>query len=174
MLYSTTGTEISSFKKIGSSIAIPQQWKEYTADLPAGTRYFAIRCTSRDQYILFLDDITYRKAARDLRLTGYNVYRNDALITATPVTETTYTANYTADKNDVYKVAAVYNIGESHATTANWDSGAGISEMNTAATNASTEVYDLSGRKVSNEKLARGGIYIIRNGKQTRKVYMKD
>lgn len=174
VLYSTTGTEISSFKKIGSSIAIPQQWKEYTADLPAGTRYFAIRCTSRDQYILFLDDITYRKAARDLRLTGYNVYRNDALITATPVTETTYTANYTADKNDVYKVAAVYNIGESHATTANWDSGAGISEMNTAATNASTEVYDLSGRKVSNEKLARGGIYIIRNGKQTRKVYMKD
>lgn len=173
VLYSTTDTNTASFKKIGSTITVPEQWKEYSAKLPAGTKYFAIHCVSKDQYILFLDDITYRKAARNLTLTGYNVYRNDELLTSNPIAETSFVANFAASKDDVYKVSAVYNIGESHATEAKWDSEAGISEINAAISNDMSEIYDLSGRKLSKNELMRNGVYIIKNGKHTRKVYAK-
>ena len=112
MLYSTEDCDTASFKKIGATITVPGQWKQYTATLPADTRHFAIRCVSQDQYILFLDDITYRKAARDFSLLGYNVYRGNELLTTAPIPATAYTDN-AGTEDAVYSVSAVYNTGES-------------------------------------------------------------
>lgn len=173
VLYSKTGTQTADFTKIGNTITVPEQWTEYSVALPAGTKYFAIRCVSKDQYILFLDDITYRKAARDFRLLGYNVYRNDVLLNSAPVSATSYVADFAADKNDVYKVSAVYNTGESHLTAAEWDGGTGIAEIGSGAENMPKVVYDIAGRRIPADKIVNGGVYIIKQGKQTRKVVAK-
>ena len=79
---------------------------------PEGAKHFAIRCISRDQYILYIDDVTYRPAKSGLELVGYNVYRNGQLLNTTPLTATTYTDNAPAGTH-TYTVTVVYNEGES-------------------------------------------------------------
>ena len=128
---------------------------------------------SKDQYILFVDDITYRKAARDFRLLGYNVYRNGTLLTPTPVTTTTFEAAFAADKADTYEVSAVYNTGESRRSTAFWDGASAIGEITGDASAKAVEAYDLSGRKVDAARLLPGHVYLIRQGNQTRKVLVR-
>ena len=73
---------------MGSTLTVPGSWKQYSACLPEGTHYFAIRCVSKDQYILFIDDIYYRRAEKKLTLKGYLVYRDGSCITAAPVPDT--------------------------------------------------------------------------------------
>lgn len=171
VLYSTTDTETASFKKIGATITVPGSWTQYPINLPAGTRYFAIRCVSKDQYILFIDDITYRKAARDFRLQGYNIYRNDELIGNVAKDENSYFIGNSQNTTDVYKVSAVYNTGESRATVADWGIS-GITDIEADGNGGNARVYDLSGRMIPANK-ALHGVYIIKDGKQTRKVIMK-
>ena len=173
VLYSTSGTETADFKKLGATITVPTQWQEFSANLPEGTRYFALRCVSNNQYILFLDDITYRKAARDFRLLGYNVYRNGELLTAAPVSTTSYVANVTADKNDNYSVSAVYNTGESRLTQAVWSGTDGIFSIDADGMAQDVVVYDLTGRKVEPSQIVRGGVYIVKQGGKTRKIAVK-
>ena len=144
-----------------------------SANLPEGTRYFALRCVSNNQYILFLDDITYRKAARDFRLLGYNVYRNGELLTAAPVSTTSYVANVTADKNDNYSVSAVYNTGESRLTQAVWSGTDGIFSIDADGMAQNVVVYDLTGRKVEPSQIVCGGVYIVKQGGKTRKIAVK-
>lgn len=171
VLYSTTGTAVDDFKKIDATITVPGSWTQYTATLPAGTRHFAIRCTSQDQYILFVDDISYRRAARDFSLIGYNVYRDDNLLTASPVTARTYN-DPDGTKNAVYKVSAVYNTGESLKTRAVWGDPAAIGSLeNTIGT--TKEVYDISGRRLPETMTPGRGIVIVKQNGKTRKVLVK-
>ena len=173
VLYSTGAKSTSEFKKIGSTIKVPGQWTEYSVDLPAGTRYFAIRCTSSDQYILFLDDITYRKAARDLRLLGYNVYRDGTLLTASPVTTTSYVDNHEADKSNIYTVSAVYNEGESRQTTAAWDGLSGIHSTSADDSGMPAAIYDITGRRLPDASHMSSGVYVVKKGSKTRKIYVR-
>lgn len=159
ILYSTTANEPEAFTRIGNQITVPGSWKNYTADLPEGARYFAIRCVSKDQYILFLDDISYRRAASDQKLLGYNVYRNGELLTASPITETSYfDANQQMDSN-IYEITAVYNTGESRAAKF-IGINTGISSITTPARSSAT--YDLSGRRIPAD--SRG--LIIKDGRK--------
>lgn len=168
VLYSTTDTLVTSFTKIGNTYTVPQAWTQYSVALPEGTRHFAIRCTSLDQYILFVDDITYRKAARDFRLLGYNVYRNGTLLTAAPIAATSYT-DASSSEGD-YCVSAVYNTGESRQTAAQWVSPSGIGGLTTDSS-APTAVYDAQGRLLPSTSLpATHGVYIVRKGGKTVKV----
>lgn len=118
VLYSTEDAERENFTKLGSTLKIPGKWTKYEQTLPDGTRYFALRCVSLDQYILFLDDITYRKAARDFQLMGYNVYRDGELLNASPMEATAYTDVAAGNETHRYEVTAVYNTGESAASPA--------------------------------------------------------
>ncbi len=115
VLYSTTTTDISAFTRIGNAINISTEaWKEFSIELPEGTKYFAIRCTSNDQYVLYIDDITYRPAQNKLTVQGYNIYRNGEKINETLVdAETTYYQVTSITDGEVYQVTAVYNQGES-------------------------------------------------------------
>ena len=170
--YSTTGTATTDFKKIGSTITVPASWKEYTANLPEGTRYFALRCVSLDQYILFVDDITYRKAARDFSLLGYNVYRNDELLTATPIATTSFSDN-AGSENDEYSVSVVYNVGESRKTPAIWGDPTSIGAVATDSDNTTNAVYDLAGRRLADGATLGKGVFIVKQNGRTKKVLVK-
>lgn len=125
VLYSTTDTKPESFVKIDnvgnypSDGTIPEEWTEFTADLPASALHFAIRHISPDSYALYVDDLTYEAPSAypaDLALTGYNVYRDGALLEN--VAATAHTDLPGADGNYAYRVSAVYNHGESRACEA--------------------------------------------------------
>ena len=83
-------------------------WTEYTADLPAGTRHFALQCCSQEGFVTMIDDIAFTVEAKTV--VGYNVYRDGQLIATLPATTTTYTDPSTPH---FYTVTAIYEQGES-------------------------------------------------------------
>lgn len=173
VLCSVEGKSIGSFKKVGSTITVPGQWTQYSADLPEGARYFALRCTSKDQYILFVDDIKYRKAGTGLKLLGYNVYRDGTRLNASPITATKYTDNRSVDTDVTYSVKAVYNTGESRAANAVWDAALGISGVGVGNGSAQVRIYDLSGRQMPLGASLKKGVYVVRDNGKTRKICIK-
>lgn len=120
ILYSTTGTNVEDFKLVQEFKAIPAMWTQYTAYLPAGAKYFAIRCTSYDQYMLFVDDITFRAKngpTETIAVTGYNVYRDKVKLTAEPLTVPAYTDEAVDNTSTyTYAVTALYPAGESRVS----------------------------------------------------------
>lgn len=120
VLFSSTNSDVQSFSRVNDAAIInevPVEWTKITAQLPAGTKFFAIRCTSTDQFALLIDDITYTPASatpEELSLVGYNVYRDGEKITPVAGVESTYTdATITKDGDYKYKVTTVYDKGES-------------------------------------------------------------
>lgn len=118
MLYSLGGTETSEFVRVKSISAVPGAWTKYTFQVPDGAQYFAIRCTSDDCAMLFIDDVTFKpfsEAALDL--VGYNIYRDGVKINAAPVTDTSYIDNVAVSReaavDHVYQVSAVFAESES-------------------------------------------------------------
>lgn len=173
VLCSVEGKSIGSFKKVGSTITVPGQWTQYSADLPEGARYFALRCTSKDQYILFVDDIKYRKAGTGLKLLSYNVYRDGLRLNASPITATKYTDNRSVDTDVTYSVKAVYNTGESRAANAVWDAASGISGVGEDNGSAQVRIYDLGGRQMPLGASLKKGVYVVRDNGKTRKICIK-
>ncbi len=118
ILYSTTGTDVEDFTLVEEFKAIPPMWTQYTAYLPEGAKYFAIRCTSYNQYMLFVDDVTFRAKngpAETVAVNGYNVYRDKVRLNAEPVTVPTYTDEAVDNSSTyTYAVTTLYAAGESH------------------------------------------------------------
>lgn len=173
VLCSVEGKSIGSFKKIGSTITVPGQWTQYSADLPEGARYFALRCTSKDQYILFVDDIKYRKAGTGLKLLGYNVYRDGTRLNVSPITATKYTDNRSVDTDVTYSVKAVYNTGESRAANAVWDSASGIDGVGVGNAVKHVRIYDISGRQIPLGSSLKTGVYIVWENGKAHKICIK-
>lgn len=167
VLYSTTGKEISDFVLAGSPVdEVPEQWTEYSFNLPEGARYFAIRCTSKDKYVFMIDDITYCPKANVSSETfaGYNVYRDGVCLNESPVKATTYVDDR-VDKGDyTYVVTAVFGDEESNISNL---STAIVTESLSGIDNIYTDdeelvIYDLMGRRLDQPVK---GINII-NGKK--------
>ena len=173
VLCSVEGKSIGSFKKVGSTITVPGQWTQYSADLPEGARYFALRCTSKDQYILFVDDIKYRKAGTGLKLLGYNVYRDGMRLNASPITATKFTDNRSVDTDVTYSVKAVYNTGESRAANAVWDSASGIDGVGVGNAVKHVRIYDISGRQIPLGSSLKTGVYIVWENGKAHKICIK-
>ena len=116
ILYSTTGKAVEDFTRLEAVDNVPEEWTEYSYDLPAGAKYFAIRCTSNDKFIFLVDDVTYipaNAAQQELALVGYNIYRDGEKINAEPVAETTYIDKTASEGTHTYVVTVVYDKGES-------------------------------------------------------------
>lgn len=120
-LYSTTDNKVESFRKLGNA-SVPmnealgengQPWTEYSYDLPQGALYFAIRHISKDGFIFMLDDITYNAGGGDIKLLGYNVYRNGEKVNSSLVAEPSYVDAEAPKGTHKYHVTAVYDLGES-------------------------------------------------------------
>ncbi|MBD5356072.1 MAG: fibronectin type III domain-containing protein [Bacteroides sp.] len=110
ILYSEGSLNTDDFISTGITCDPNESWKEVTAEIPSGAKYFAIHCNSFYGGMLMIDDVTYEAAAREL--TGYNIYRNDELIATVDANTLTYSE--AAPSGQVsYKVTAIYSVGES-------------------------------------------------------------
>lgn len=127
-LYSEGGTSTDDFIKIGSTITVPGAWTSYSFTLPNEARRFAIRCVSNDQYILYLDDISYRRKSTGLSLLGYNVYRDGTLLNDAPIDRTVWSETM-PEGDHAYAVSAVYTAGESILSPAVMPSATGIGSV---------------------------------------------
>lgn len=181
LLYSTTDMKVESFVKVENvtnypaNNQLPEVWTEYSAKLPEGTKYFAIRHNSYNSFAMYIDDIKFQAAPvvpEDFKLEGYNVYRNGEKVNETLVTETTFKDKVTEDAMYTYRVSAVYNYGESrHSEPVEVvvkDSGV---EDITAPQGPAT-YYNLQGMKVSESNMV-PGIYIKTVGNRAQKVIVK-
>ncbi|MDO4211672.1 MAG: hypothetical protein Q4D23_08175 [Bacteroidales bacterium] len=153
--YSTEDMEPESFVDLdNSTTTVTQEWKEYTFDLPEGTKYFAVRATSHDALALLVDDVTYvpaTQAAQDIKLVGYNIYRDRYLVATCPADALTMTDTPDPDYH-TYRIAAVWDKGESALTPHLDVDTRKIDSLGTVVADPATSnavSYDLSGRRAS-------------------------
>lgn len=167
ILYSTTDTKLSSFTRVTTVNNVPEAWTQYSYELPAGARYFAIRCVSDNTFAFFVDDITYTPAhpADGLVLNGYNIYRDGALITPSPVAATSFVDTEAGIGEHSYALTAVYNRGESAMSPAASIITTGIESIFTEG--RTQNVYSVDGLLILRDatigqvKMLPRGIYII-------------
>lgn len=103
--YSTGSLDPTDFIKIeeaGGSVPGPtgiteqtfvQGWTQYTAALPDGAKYFAIRSCATGALMLMVDDARFIPAPgffADETVRGYNVYRDGTKINESPITQTSF------------------------------------------------------------------------------------
>ena len=107
---STTDNDPSSFTQLGNTYSISvSTWVEQTVDLPAGTKYFAIRHTSNDMFALLIDDVTYEGV---IKPESYNVYLDGQLVGSVDAADPlTYDFNNLAAGDHTAAVSAVYEGG---------------------------------------------------------------
>lgn len=156
ILYSTTDTRPESFTKLDEA-TVPDAWTEYKYNLPAGAKYFAIRCVSRDRFCLLVDDVTFDRAAKPLNVTfsGFNVYRGNELLNAAPVAEPHFTAPHKEQAD--YSVKVVYDKGESARSNIVTLEHSGVSSVIPGM--KADQLYDTKGLPVYAPE--KGHIYIL-------------
>lgn len=138
---------------------IRNKWKEYQVELPEGTKYFAIRVTSKFQQMLMLDDITYESGVGTI--IGFNIYRDGQNI-ATVDAQTTIFKDNTADKgNHNYTVTVIYDEGESRMSNS-------VSAVTSLKDNAKAEtiVRTIPGHIVISNSSGQKVAVFAANGKQ--------
>ena len=170
---STTDAHHDSFVKLNAEdrIYVTEGWREYSFDVPEGTRYLAVRCIRRS-VMLMIDDFTFAPATSDepvRTLTGYNVYRDGELIAFVAAPETSFTTEKTGSDSRYY-VTAVYEEGESLPSMEVTVTSTAISEVMTGLPTGA-RIYDLQGRQLSE---LQPGVNIVRYSDGTaRKVLVK-
>lgn len=138
---------------------IRNKWKEYQVELPEGTKYFAIRVTSKFQQMLMLDDITYESGVGTI--IGFNIYRDGQNI-GTVDAQTTIFKDNTADKgNHNYTVTVIYDEGESKMS----NSVSAVTSLNDNV-KAETIVRTIPGHIVVSNTIGQDIVIFATNGKQ--------
>lgn len=164
--YSTTGNNPEDFTTTVRKQECGSTWTEYTAELPAGAKYFAIVCVSRNMMMLQIDDVSYEKGG--LTANSYNIYRDKQLIGTS--TTPSYLDTDATPGNHVYNVTAIFDEGESSLSN---DAMITITSINEhqVGNAVATEHYAADGSRVSP---AKKGVHIVRysNG-DVRKVIVK-
>ena len=115
VLASTTDNVSTCFTAVQSMSSSSTEWAEYTAELPEGTKYFAIRHTSNDIFALFIDDITCKTATPPTGTVpdAYNIYLDGELVATVDGDVNTYTIEGVEPGDYVCSVTAVYGDTES-------------------------------------------------------------
>lgn len=118
--FSSTGKEPADFTESYPSGKVPGAWQQYNAELPEGTKYFAIHYHPSMAIMLMLDDFTFTPAyaATPLQLAGYNIYRDGAKLNEEPFEELEYNDDAVAEGDHVYHVTVIYDRGESRGSNA--------------------------------------------------------
>ena len=165
VLASSTDAQPASFTKVAEGSIDVTEWTEVTAQLPAGTKFFAIRHTSTDVFGLMVDDITYLGGASAAE--SFNIYVNGEKIANVAGDKTEYivTPDKFAAGEQEFAVNAVYASGESKPVAVKLTVVTGIKQI--ADGNKTFDVYTLDGKLVRQQaKSLEGlkGVYVI-NGK---------
>lgn len=187
IMYSEGGLETDDFISTGITFEPNDTWQEFTAEIPAGAKYFAIHCNSMYGGMLMVDDVTYEAADREL--TGYYIYRDGNIIAKVDAETLTYSEPIPT-KEAKYKVTALYTIGESSpceeltsssATTLEAIGAKVIAANGSLIINNANEnminIVSIDGKTIFNEK-SKGtislpvskGIYIIQIGNHVTKI----
>lgn len=118
VLYSTTDSHYDSFTSLTENgrVYIQPNWREYTYNVPDGTRYVAIRCIRRT-VMLLIDDLSFDihdGQHAEATLIGYNVYRDGVCVNgSTPIAVPEFFDDTVGSGNHTYRVTALYEQGES-------------------------------------------------------------
>ena len=164
VLISTTDKNIENFIMLyEGQCDDAKEWREYQYQLPIGTKYFAIKHTSRDIFGIMLDDITYIPKSEEI--VNYNIYVDGEFKTQVPANTRSYT--FTTDMNhQELAVSAIYTNGlESKPTIVSLITN-GIEKPTEGNENNSKNIYTIDGRPIYHgaQKLEKG-LYIIGNKK---------
>lgn len=168
VLYSTTDTETASFTKV-ADVEAPLEWTEFTADLPEGSKYFAIRNTTNGEFAFvgMLDDITYMAGASSCD--AFNIYVDEVLVGSVEGGVLTFTTDVLPAGEHKVSVTAVYGDVESLPVdaTVTIEVATAIEEVINAE--SLQNVFRFNGVKVrSNAETTKDlqkGAYIINNKK---------
>ena len=106
-------------------------WHEYSFDLPADARYFAIHCISSGTFALLIDDISYTAGYSGLEFLGYNLYRDGERLNSDLLSALTFVDSDVVDGNAEYGVSAIYDLGESPMAT--WVKQSGVDAVATSS-----------------------------------------
>ena len=140
---------------------VPDEWTEFSFDVPEGAKHFAIRCVSEDQFFLMIDDIEYLGKVHEIL--GYNLYRDGEKVNDEPLSTVDF-EEVIGDVRHEYNVTVVYDDGESaFSNTVTLGSTTGIETVVNGQHTIAGETYDLNGRHITGTP--QRGIY-IRNGKK--------
>lgn len=166
VLYSTTNKNRESFKKVAGPEVPTMNWIEKSYELPAGTKYFAIRHTAKEAFGLLIDDVKY--AVRGGAVAKYNIYVDQQLVaTLNADGELAYLAASLADGEHLFSVTAVYANGIESVPVSTKLIVSGIDSI-TLDSNTLVDVYTLDGklvRKQTNTLKDLRGVYVI-NGQK--------
>lgn len=116
ILASSSGNAVADFKLVKKFETVPTEWTEFSADLPEGTKYFAIRCTSSNTFMFFVDDVTYIPAvhpATKFNITGFNLFVNGKRVNNSPIFSMAYNHMPAAGTDPEYALSVIYDHGES-------------------------------------------------------------
>ena len=203
--YSTGSTDPKDFVLVeGSQVdVVPAEWTEYSVDLPEGAVRFAIRsCAENNNFMLFVDDVTYTPAAAftgEISLKGYDVYRDGVKLNDAPVEKTDYAdANVVEGTTYDYVVVALFEEGAgrvSNTATIKFEKEqSGLDELGAAKAIATAKntiiVRGFAGEKVvvssaDGKVIANGeaseissisvpaGVYVVTAGNKSVKVVVK-
>ncbi len=137
-------------------------WKQFSYQLPAGSKYFAVRYNSYNEFMMGIDDITYTTG--DGTLKGYNIYRDGELLTTTDASTTNYDDATAGTDDHVYSVTAVYTRGESVKSNAA-GVGTGIDNVSADSIGGTATYYDLGGRRIASAP--QRGVFVVRKADGT-------
>ena len=167
VLASSTDNKPESFAKVYDGKITEAGWAQFIAELPVGTKFFAIRHTSKDIFGLLIDDIAYTTAGGG-KPVAYNVYYDGTKIASVEGDKTTYTAavENVTEGELTFGVSAVYVTGkESKPAFVTVSISTDIRQIVTDG--KPVDVYSLDGKLVRSQvKSLNGlkGVYVI-NGK---------
>ena len=163
VLASSSDDRAASFQTVeASATTAPAEWTQVTAQLPAGTKYFAIRVHARQKFMLMIDDIEYARInTANLRLLGYNVYLGGERVNEEIITSPSYQLTWFGAGD--CRVSAVYEQGES-ALSQPVSLLDAIRNVTAEERTAEGPVYDLQGRRVVHTQLP-SGVYLKKNRK---------
>lgn len=170
VLYSDKTTAPADFVKAAEYTHSGAAWKSYTADLPEGALYFAIRCntSSDDAYMFLVDDVTYNRGYGKLK--GFNVYCNGKLVKSLDADATSATLEFdpTVWNRNRYSVSAVFDGGESDGAT-NDDCLVTAIRSVTVDAQHPVDVYTVDGKLVMKNATSlsalKHGVYVV-NGQK--------
>lgn len=168
-IYATKGfpNDFKTFELI-AAYEVPQGWTNYTAELPEGTRFFAIRYCSYNLYLFALDDIEFDRG--DFSPKGFNVYSDGVRIASLDASARNYSVAGADAFNHTYNITVVYDNGESPmSNNAFIGMGAGLVDISDVLADGPADIYNLQGicvrRAATSVDGLPAGVYLTRGRK---------
>lgn len=168
--YSTGSPAIDDMVLLQEVPEVPEDWTEYTFDLPEGAMYFAIRCVSEDRFIFLVDDITFTVGTPALELLNYDIYRDGELIAQGVEGNTYQDLGVDSETEHVYHVVANYSTGYSGLSNPAVAESSSIDAI-TVGNGADAIYYNIQGVRV--DKPAPGTVVIKVVGTEAKKVIVR-